>query len=144
MASVRVLVGTHKGGFILTADGSRTGWEVSGPHFPGWEVYHMQASPVDPDRIWASLSGGWFGQVVHRSDDGGATWNPVGNRFAYEGEPGTHLFYDGTPRPFEFTRVWHLEPSLTDPDVVYAGVEDAALPAEGRLRRSAENRRRAD
>ena len=127
MASVRVLVGTHKGGFILTADGSRTGWEVSGPHFPGWEVYHMQASPVDPDRIWASLSGGWFGQVVHRSDDGGATWNPVGNRFAYEGEPGTHLFYDGTPRPFEFTRVWHLEPSLTDPDTVFAGVEDAAL-----------------
>jgi len=127
MASVRVLVGTHKGGFILTADGSRNEWEVSGPHFPGWDVYHMQASPVDPDRIWASMSGGWFGQVVQRSDDGGATWNPVGNRFAYDGEPGTHLFYDGTPRPFAFTRVWHLEPSLTDPDTVFAGVEDAAL-----------------
>jgi photosystem II stability/assembly factor-like uncharacterized protein len=87
----------------------------------------MQGSPVDPNRLWASLSGGWFGQVVQRSDDGGATWNPVGNRFAYDGDPGTHLFYDGTPRPFAFTRVWHLEPSLTDPDTVFAGVEDAAL-----------------
>jgi photosystem II stability/assembly factor-like uncharacterized protein len=87
----------------------------------------MQGSPVDPNRLWASLSGGWFGQVVQRSDDGGATWNPVGNRFAYDGEPGTHLFYDGTQRPFAFTRVWHLEPSLTDPDTVFAGVEDAAL-----------------
>jgi len=127
MASVRVLVGTHKGGFVLTADGSRSEWEISGPHFPGWEVYHMQGSPAEPDRIWASLSGGWFGQVVQRSDDGGATWDPVGNRFAYEGEPGTHLFYDGTPRPFTFTRVWHLEPSPTDPDTVFAGAEDAAL-----------------
>jgi photosystem II stability/assembly factor-like uncharacterized protein len=127
MSSVRVLVGTRKGAFVLTADGSRTSWEVSGPHFPGWEVYHVQGSPADPQRIWASLSSGWFGQVVQRSDDGGATWSPVGNRFAYEGEAGTHLFYDGTPRPFEFTRVWHLEPSLTDPDTVYAGVEDAAL-----------------
>jgi photosystem II stability/assembly factor-like uncharacterized protein len=127
MSSVRVLVGTRKGGFVLSADASRTEWEVSGPHFPGWEVYHMQGSPADPDRIWAAPSGGWFGQVVQRSDDGGTSWTPVGNRFAYEGEPGTHLYYDGTPRPFEFKRVWHLEPSLTDPDTLFAGVEDAAL-----------------
>ena len=98
MTSVRVLIGTHKGGFILTADGSRNDWTVIGPHFPGWDVYHMTASPADPQRLWASLSGGWVGQVVQRSDDGGVTWTPVGNRFAYEGEPGTHLFYDGTPR----------------------------------------------
>jgi hypothetical protein len=127
MTSVRLLVGTHKGGFVLTSDAARRDWTVSGPHFAGWDVYHMNASPADPNRVWASLSGGWFGQVVQRSDDGGETWNPVGNRFAYEGDPGTHLFYDGTPRPFAFTRVWHLEPSPTDADTVYAGIEDAAL-----------------
>lgn len=127
MTSVRVLVGTRKGAFVLTSDGARRAWQVSGPHFPGWEVYHVAGSPADPQRLYASQTSGWFGQVVQRSDDGGRTWTPVGNHFAYEGDPGTHLYYDGTPRPFSFTRVWHFEPSLDDPDTVYAGVEDAAL-----------------
>jgi len=127
MSGVRVLVGTRKGAFILTSDEKREKWDISGPHFAGWEIYHMKGSPVDPNRIYASQSSGWFGQVMQRSDDGGATWAPVGNEFAYEGEVGNHLWYDGTPRPWEFKRVWHLEPSLTDPDTVYAGVEDAAL-----------------
>jgi photosystem II stability/assembly factor-like uncharacterized protein len=100
---------------------------VAGPHFGGWELYHVKASPADPDRIYASQSTGWFGQLVQRSDDGGKTWQPVGNEFQYTGEPGTHLWYDGTPRPWKFTRVWHFEPSAKDPDTVYAGVEDAAL-----------------
>jgi hypothetical protein len=127
MTSVRVLVGTRKGAFVLTSDGKREAWDVSGPHFPGWEMYHVKGSPVDPQRLYASQSSGWFGQVVNRSDDGGSTWSPVGNKFGYEGEPGTHLYYDGTPRPFEFKRVWHFEPSLTDADTVYAGVEDASI-----------------
>jgi len=127
MTQVRVLAGTHKGGFVLTSDGSREKWEVSGPHFGGWDIYHMKGSPVDPSRLYASQNTGWFGQVIQRSDDGGATWEPVGNDFSYATEAGTHLWYDGTPRPFEFKRVWHLEPSPTDPDVVYAGAEDAAL-----------------
>jgi photosystem II stability/assembly factor-like uncharacterized protein len=127
MSGVRVLVGTRKGAFVLTADGKRKEWDVTGPLFGGWEVYHMAGSPVDPNRLYASQSGGWFGQLVQRSDDGGATWAPVGNAFAYEGVPGTHQWYDGTARPWEFTRVWHLEPSPTDLDTVYAGVEDAAL-----------------
>ena len=127
MTSVRVLVGTRKGAFILTSDGARQTWAVTGPHFPGLEIFHVKGSPVDPQRIYASQSSGWFGQVVHRSDDGGATWSPVGNRFAYQGDPGTHLYWDGTSRPFNFTRVWHFEPSLTDVDTVYAGVEDASL-----------------
>jgi hypothetical protein len=120
-------VGTRKGGFILTSDGTRDRWNVSGPHFGGWEIYHMKGSPVDPNRIYASQSSGWFGQVIQRSNDGGQTWEPAGNQFAYDGVPGTHQWYDGTPHPWEFKRVWHLEPSLTDPDVVYAGIEDAAL-----------------
>jgi photosystem II stability/assembly factor-like uncharacterized protein len=127
MSSVRVLVGTRKGAFILTADGTRDRWEVSGPHFGGWEMYHLKGSPADPDRIYASQSSGWFGQLLQRSNDGGRTWEAVGNKFVYEGVPGTHQWYDGTPHPWEFARVWHLEPSLTDPDTVYAGVEDAAL-----------------
>jgi photosystem II stability/assembly factor-like uncharacterized protein len=111
----------------MTSDAKRKQWDISGPHFTGWDIYHVKGSPVDPNRIYAAQNTGWFGQVIQRSEDGGKTWNPVGNKFAYEGAPGTHLWYDGTPRPWEFKRVWHLEPSLTDPDTVYAGVEDAAL-----------------
>jgi photosystem II stability/assembly factor-like uncharacterized protein len=127
MSGVRVLVGTHKGAFILTSDGKRQKWDVSGPHFGGWEIYHMKGSPADPNRLYASQSTGWFGQIIQRSDDGGQTWEAVGNKFEYEGTPGTHQWYDGSPHPWEFKRVWHLEPSPTDPDTVYAGVEDAAL-----------------
>ncbi|MGE3110159.1 MAG: WD40/YVTN/BNR-like repeat-containing protein [Phycisphaerales bacterium] len=127
MSRVRVLVGTRKGAFILTADGTRRDWEVSGPHFGGWEIYHLKGSPVDPDRLYVSQGSGWFGQLMQRSDDGGRTWTPVGNQFAYAGETGTHQWYDGTPHPWEFKRVWHVEPSLTDPDTVFAGVEDAAM-----------------
>lgn len=127
MSSVRVLVGTHKGAFVLSSDGKRQHWDVSGPHFAGWEVYHVKGSSVDPDRIYASQSTSWFGQIMQRSDDGGKTWQPVGNKFTYDGTPGTHQWYDGTPHPWEFKRVWHVEPSLIDADTVYAGIEDAAL-----------------
>ena len=151
MSKVRVLVGTRKGGFILTSDGKRQKWEISGPHFAGWEIYHIKGSPVDPNRLYASQCSSWFGQVIQRSDDGGKTWHQPGtpageptttsdgtpkgesNKFVYDtsektGKPlKTHQWYDGTQHPWEFKRVWHLEPSLTDPDTVYAGVEDAAL-----------------
>jgi hypothetical protein len=127
MSGVRVLVGTRKGAFVLTSDGKRQSWDVSGPHFGGWEIFHVKGSPADPNRLFASQSTSWFGQLIQRSDDGGTTWRPVGNQFQYDGVPGTHQWYDGTPHPWEFARVWHLEPSLTDPDTVFAGVEDAAL-----------------
>ena len=144
MSKVRVLVGTKKGAFILTSDGTRKRWKVSGPHFAGWEIYHMKGSVVDPDRIYASQTSDWFGQIIQRSDDGGKTWSTPGssqedlksadgmskaesNKFVYDGVPGTHQWYDGTQHPWEFKRVWHLEPSLDNPDHVYAGVEDAAL-----------------
>lgn len=144
MSSIRLLVGTNKGAFILTADGRRRNWKVNGPHFAGWEIYHMKGSPVDPDRIYVSQSSGWFGQIIQRSDDGGKTWytpgsspvelksqenSPKGesNKFVYFGETGTHKWYDGSQHPWEFKRVWHLEPSLTDPNAVFAGVEDAAI-----------------
>ena len=150
MSKVRVLVGTRKGAFILSSDGKREKWDVSGPHFAGWEIYHLKGSPADPDRLYASQTSGWFGQIIQRSDDGGKTWHqpgsaaneppeqvvrPVGesNKFVYDasaetGKPlTTHQWYDGTQHPWEFKRVWHLEPSLTEPNTVYAGIEDAAL-----------------
>jgi photosystem II stability/assembly factor-like uncharacterized protein len=127
MNGVRLLVGTRKGLFILTSDAARRDWKVDGPHFGGWEIYHANGSPVDPNRIYVSQSGGWFGQLIQRSDDGGATWQQADHDFAYAGEVGDHLWYDGTPRPWEFKRIWHLEPSRTELDVVYAGGEDAAL-----------------
>jgi hypothetical protein len=127
MSGVRVLVGTRKGAFVLTSDGKRERWDVAGPHFGGWEIYHVKGSPLDPNRIYASQTSSWFGQVIQRSDDGGKTGEPAGNEFAYDGVPGTHQWYDGTPHPWEFARLWHLEPSPTELDTVYAGVEDAAL-----------------
>jgi len=127
MSGVRVLVGTRKGAFVLTSDGSRKSWRIEGPHFAGWEIYHVKGSPADPKRLYASQSSGWFGQVLQRSNDGGKTWEAAGNDFQYEGTTGTHTWYDGSPHPWEFKRVWHIEPSLSDPEMIYAGVEDAAL-----------------
>src|SRR5215207_544814 len=127
MSKIRVLVGTKKGAFILTADGARKNWAVSGPFFAGFEMYHLKGSPAEPNRIFASQTSSWFGQVMQRSEDGGKTWEPIGNEFKYEGSPGTHQWYDGSQHAWEFKRIWHLEPSLSDPNTVYAGVEDAAL-----------------
>ena len=126
-SQVRLLVGTRKGAFVLTSDRERKTWQIAGPHFAGWEVYHLKGSPADPNRIYAAAHTEWFGQLVHSSSDGGLTWTPVGNQFTYAGNAGTHQWYDGTPHPWEFKRIWHLEPSLDDPDTVLAGVEDAAL-----------------
>jgi photosystem II stability/assembly factor-like uncharacterized protein len=142
MSGIRLLVGTKKGAFVLTSDGKRKDWTITGPHFAGWEIYHLKGSTVDPNRIFASQSSGWFGQIIQRSNDGGKTWETPGggpapgpdgmprgesNKFVYEGEVGTHKWYDGTQHPWEFKRVWHLEPSPFDADTVYAGVEDAAI-----------------
>ncbi len=127
MSGVRVLVGTKKGAFVLTSDGKREKWDVSGPYFAGWQIYHLKGSPVDPNQLYASQSNGWSGQVIQRSRDGGKNWEPAGSKFVYDGIPGTHMWYDGTPHPWKFERIWHLEPSLTDPGTIYAGAEDAAL-----------------
>jgi photosystem II stability/assembly factor-like uncharacterized protein len=151
MSGVRLLVGTRKGAFVLTSDAKRKDWKVDGPHFAGWEIYHVKGSAVDPNRLYASQTSAWFGQIIQRSDDAGKTWFQPGlapgestttpdgmpkgesNKFVYDTSPETgkplttHMWYDGTQHPWEFKRVWHLEPSLTDPNHVYAGVEDAAL-----------------
>jgi hypothetical protein len=127
MEKIKILVGTRKGGFIITSKKDRRDWKIEGPFFSGWEIYHINGSPVNPDRIYASQSSGWFGQVIQRSDDGGRSWNPVGNNFVYEGELGTHQWFDGTQKPWQFKRIWQIQPSLTEPETVFAGAEDAAL-----------------
>lgn len=127
MSSVRVIVGTSKGAFVLKSDPTRTTWSVDGPYFGGWEVFHAKGSPLDPDRIFASVWTGWFGQQIQYSCDGGSTWEARGNHFSYSGDTGTHQWYDGSQHPWEFSKVWHIEPSPTDSNEVYAGVEDAAL-----------------
>jgi photosystem II stability/assembly factor-like uncharacterized protein len=131
MSKIRLLVGTRKGAFIMTSDDKRERWDIRGPEFPGWEIFHIKGSPANPDRLYASQTSGWFGQVIQRSDDGGGTWAPVGNEFEYDGDPGTHQSFDGTQHPWKFTRVWYLEPSPADPETIYAGVEDAALFRSG-------------
>lgn len=148
MPGVRVLVGTKKGAFVLSSDEKRKKWDVSGPFFSGWEIYHMKGSPVDPQRIYVSQTSSWFGQIIQRSSDGGRTWEQTGlqpgqatttpdgmpmgqsDKFAYDESVHpltTHQWYDGSQKPWVFKRVWHLEPSLDNPDKVFAGVEDAAL-----------------
>ena len=119
MSKIRLLIGTKKGAFILNADGKRQNWEVNGPHFAGWEMYHLKGSPAEPNRIYASQTSSWFGQIIQRSDDGGKTWQPPGsspdeligpggmpkaesNKFVYEGQVDTHKFYDGSQHPWEF------------------------------------------
>src|SRR6202045_307806 len=78
MSGIRVLAGTRKGAFILTSDAKRKDWKVDGPHFAGWEIYHLKGSPVDPNRIYASQTSAWFGQIIQRSNDGGKTWETPG------------------------------------------------------------------
>ena len=128
MSGVRVLVGTRKGAFVLTSDGKRREvgrqrpalrrlGDVPPQGLAGRPEPHLRVAVerlVRPDASSARTTAARPGK-------------PVGNKFVYDGAPGTHQWYDGTPHPWEFKRVWHLEPSLTDPDTVYAGVEDAAL-----------------
>ena len=127
MGSVRLLVGTRKGGFVLSAGADRKNWQISGPHFGGWETFHIQASPSDPDLIYAAPWTGWHGTVIQRSGDGGRTWEPKGNQFTYSDGEATHQGFTGEQMPWAFKRAWHLEPSPIAAEVVYAGIEDAAL-----------------
>src|SRR5260370_12266613 len=146
MSKVRVLVGTRKGAFILESDGKREKWDVSGPHFAGWEMYHLKGSPADPNRIYASQTSGWFGQIIQRSEDGGKTWHQPGtppgeapapgppkaasNKFAYDASdetgkpPTTHPRNDGTHHPCELKRISHLAPPLKTPDTTSTAAPD--------------------
>src|SRR5262245_41188187 len=100
----------------MTSDGNRQQWEVQGPLFAAGVIDHWEGSPADPNRLFLAQWGGWFGQVVQRSSDGGKTWERVGSQCACVGEAATHEWYAATSRPWAFKRVWHLEPSLSFPN----------------------------
>ena len=147
MSKVRVLVGTRKGAFILTSDGKR---EKVG----GQRSALCRMGAVSPQGI-AGRSQSHLciadQRMVRAIDPALRRWRqdlaPAGNASRGAVPPGpqrreqqvclrslatgkpltTHQWYDGTQHPWEFKRVWHLEPSLTDPNTVYAGVEDAAI-----------------
>jgi len=132
MSKIRVLVGTRKGAFILSADGTRKRWKVNGPHFAGWEIYHVKGSPVDPNRIYASQTSGWFGQIIQRSDNGGKTWNTPGssaeelknpdgmskgesNKFVYDTSAGTteHSIHGSSNASGIWNRRWAIRTPFT-------------------------------
>ena len=103
----RVLVGTRKGAFILTSDGKRERWDVDGPHFGGWEIYHLKGSPADPNRLYASQSSGWFGQLIQRSNDGGKTWERV--LFVNDSTGASDLVMDPNNPRILFAGFWQVE-----------------------------------
>src|SRR5438876_11264967 len=70
-SGVRVLAGTRKGAFVLTPDGKRGRWDVSGPNFTGWETYPLKGSAADPNRLNSTQSSGTSEQLTHRLSSGG-------------------------------------------------------------------------
>ena len=126
MTGVRVLVGSRKGAFIPFSDGKREKPDVSGPFFGVGDLSRQGLAGGSESDLCVAIERLVRQQMQH-SSDGGQTREAVGNKFVFEGTPGTHKWCDGTPHPWEFNRVWHLEPSLTDPETVLARVEDAAL-----------------
>lgn len=137
MSQVVVMVGTRKGGFIFSSDAQREKWTLSGPHFKGWAVMHMMADPRS-GRFHAALHHEAYGSSTHYSDDFGKTWTQakIAPAFAAAAAAGRPI---GTPdearepetaqaKPETVLKVWHITPGrVSEPDVLYAGVEPAAL-----------------
>ena len=117
--AVTVLVGTTKGLFTLSSRDGRRSFELDGPTFPGEEVY---ATCIDSrsgsTRLFAGSVSNHWGPVLRRSDDLGGTWT--------EAERAAVRFPDDAGA--SVARIWQLAPGPADqPDVIYAGVEPAAL-----------------
>lgn len=73
---VILMVGTTKGAFLFRSDGSRSGWEGDGPHFPGEEVYALALDQRGGGaRLWAAPGNPFWGTALRRSDDFGGTWS---------------------------------------------------------------------
>jgi len=125
MSGVRVLVGTRKGPSCSARTApAKTGTSVVLLRRMGG--LPREGLPSGSNRIYASQSTSWFGQLIQRSDDGGLSWNPVVTS-SFMTEYRNPPVYDGTPHPWEFARVWHLEPSLSDPDTVLAALRTPPL-----------------
>jgi hypothetical protein len=123
----RLLVGTRKGLFTVERDGP--GWAVSGAAFLGDHVPMAMADPRDGS-LYAALEHGHFGTKLHRSADGGATWEEVGVPVYPEPGPDEvdlHPFKK-TPIAWRLEKVWALEPGLADePGVLWCGTIPGGL-----------------
>jgi hypothetical protein len=115
---VLVLVGTMKGAFVFRSDASRKKWQRGGPYFPGQAVYAMAYDDRGGrKRLWAAPGSEHWGSALRSSDDFGKTWT---------GGEGTVAFPEKTGAALK--RIWQIRPGRdTQPNVLYCGVEPAAL-----------------
>jgi photosystem II stability/assembly factor-like uncharacterized protein len=116
---VVILVGTQKGAFLVWSDPSRDKWRIDGPHFPGESVYSMAVDQRNGrHRTFAATRSFHWGSVIRASDDFGATWTAPDRQNV--------RFPEGTD--LSLVQIWQIAPSrASEPDVLYAGVEPAAL-----------------
>lgn len=118
MAETVVLIGTRKGLWVARSTDRRS-WELSDPHFAMNVVTSVAADTRrSPLRLLVGTGDPHWGPSVYTSDDGGKTWD--------EPEGGAVKFPEATGAAL--AAVWQLQPGLdSEPDVVWAGVEPAAL-----------------
>jgi len=134
---VLLMVGTRKGGFILTSDRQRKKWDLGNPRFRGWSVMHMVLDPRDR-RIHAGVVHDVYGPSTHYSNDLGKEWtqsleSPTFARPSHTGRPPgspdeASAAQDVESKPEKVSKVWHIKPAGEDqPGVLYAGIQPAAL-----------------
>jgi hypothetical protein len=113
-----ILVGTMKGAFFFRADRSRRRWDRGGPYFPGQAVYALAYDARPGGRLWAAPSSEHWGAVLQASDDFGRSWTST--------EKPLVRFPEASGESLR--RIWQIMPGrATEPDVLYCGVEPAAL-----------------
>ncbi|HUH13116.1 MAG TPA: hypothetical protein VMK65_08395 [Longimicrobiales bacterium] len=115
MPHVVLFIGTRRGLFIARSDAVRRHWELSPPRLEGREVFHALLDPRDGRTAWAASDHKVWGPHIHRSSDGGRTWELLESAPHFSDERG-------------LTAVWHLAPGpASQPATLYAGIEPAGL-----------------
>ena len=112
-----ILVGTRKGGFILSSDESRRDWKLSGPFNDYGDVFHMVYDSRNGGTVLSAVNSIMWGPGVQMSHDLGATWSDA------ERNPKVS---DGSGRAV--SQLWHIEPGReSEPGVLYMGASPASL-----------------
>ncbi len=116
-AGVTLFIGTRKGLFIAVSDRERRGWQVEGPYLAGYEIYHAVPDVRSPGTTYAAAHHPVWGVHIHRSRDGGRTWEVLPEVPHHTGEDGDSL-----------RAIWYIAPGhASQPDVLFAGIEPAGL-----------------
>jgi hypothetical protein len=121
----QILVGTRKGLFTVERN---DGWRVKNLSFRGDTVLIVLPDGRDGSR-YAALHHGHFGSKLHRSRDGGATWQECGVP-AYPPQPEGVEDKDAMGRPvaWKLDRIWALEPGhASEPGVLWCGTLPGGL-----------------